>query len=343
MKKELPIGMPRITCALHHAYPLSILAISDDYLPWFYSHYIQMEYETDHKYRFNFYRYPHYLVSVSPWLQIQMMHHNVVRRAYKNAVDFVKDAINENLYIQMDVDEFYIPHKELYNRHHYTRELLIYGYDSLNQTLKTLGFNAEGNYTSNNVSFRQFEEAHINSISNNEQDCRVFMFRYIDNAQYEFDLNAVLEQLQDYLYAVNTSKRFRSLAPVKNYAYGLATYRVIQNYLLFKADNASDINRITFHTLWEHKKCMTERLNFLEQHGFLSSSFGLQMAYESVEKKTQQLRAMSFKYVLTKDTAIVERMVELINIIASEEKQILVRVCAALKSGMEGINNSNTV
>lgn len=336
MKKKLPIGMPRITCALHHAYPLSILAISDDYLPWFYSHYIQMEYETDHKYRFNFYRYPQYLVSVSPWLQIQMVHHNVVRRAYKNTVDFIKDAINEDLYVQMDVDEFYIPGKELYNRRHYTRELLVYGYNSQNQTFKTLGFNAEGNYTSNNVPFRQFEEAHINSISRNEQDCRVFMFKYVDNAHYEFDLDAVLEQLQDYLYAVNTSKRFRSFAPVKNYAYGLATYRVIQSYLLFRAKNVSDINRLIFHTLWEHKKCMQERLNFLEQHGFLSSSFGLQIAYEGVKKETEKLRAMSFKYALTKDTAIVERMIELINIIASEEKQILERVCDALKGGKEG-------
>ena len=335
MKKELPIGMPRITCALHHAYPLSILAISDDYLPWFYSHYIQMEYETEEKQRFNFYRYPKYHLSVSPWLQTQIVHHNVIRKAYKKPVDFVIDAIDDGLYVQMDVDEFYIPHKELYHNHHYTRELLIYGYDTHNQTLTTIGFDAKGNYTSSEVPFSDFEQAHINSISRNEQDCRVRMFKYLDHAYYEFDLEIMLEQLQDYLYAVNTSQRFRSFARVKNYAYGLATYRVIQKYLSFAAKNASDINRLIFHTLWEHKKCMQERLNFLEQHGFLSPSFALSMAYEGIKKETEKLRAMSFKYVLTKDAEIPGRMTKLIDIIASDEKSILDRVCDALKNEEE--------
>ncbi len=341
MKKELPIGMPRITCALHHAYPLSILAISDDYLPWFYSHYIQMEFQTDEKQKFNFYRYPKYHMAVSPWLQTQIVHHNVIRKAYKKIVDFVIDAIDEDLYVQMDVDEFYIPNKALYHSRHYTRELLIYGYDAPNQTLTILGFDAKGNYTSSEVPFFNFEQAHINSISRNEQDCRVRMFKYLDNAYYEFELEVVLEQLQDYLYAVNTSKRFRSFSRVKNYAYGLATYRVIQNYLSFFAKNASDINRLIFHTLWEHKQCMQERLHFLEQHGFLSSSHALSMAYAGVKKETEKLRAMSFKYVLTKDAAILGRMIELINIIALEEEAILDRVCDALKTIIKARRRNN--
>ena len=86
---------------------------------------------------------------------------------------------------------------------------------------------------------------------------------------------------------------------------------------------------------------MQERLHFLEQHGFLSPSLALSMAYEGVKKETERLRAMSFKYVLTKDTSILGRMTKLINIIALEEEAILDRVCDGLKTTIKAGRRNN--
>ena len=329
MEKILPIGNPPIICALHHAYPLSILSQSDDYLPWFYSHYIQVE--VDSKWRFNFYRYPKYHMAVSPWLQTQILHRNVVRRAYKRNIDFVKDCLDENLYVQIDIDEFYLSNKENYRKIHYTRELLVFGYDLSKKVFNTVGFGSNGVFTESQIGLQELEQGILEAVPSEEIDCRVRLFRYIKNAQYNFDLKVILEQLQDYFYSVNTSQKFQSFARVKNYIYGMATYGFLREYIKFLTENIRTIDIILFHTLWEHKECMKNRLFYLETNGYLDCSKGLSRKFKEIVDAAYVVKVLSIKFYTQQRDIYLHRILSRIDWIEHQEKSVLELVCRELE------------
>lgn len=340
MGKILSIGNPPIICALHHAYPLSILASYDDYLPWFYSHYIQVEYprelnpENEVK-RFNFFRWPFYSLSISPWLQIQNLHRNIVDKANNNIIRFISECIDDDYYIRIDVDEFYISEKSNFHESHYTRELLIYGYDEPQEEFSSIGFDHHGVFASFKISFSDLEKAyHSADLKYGNDKCRVFLFRYITEATYNFDLVLVFEQIRDYLFSVDTSERYRifqdptfrsyrtSEGPI-NHAYGMETYKHLKYYLESLTAQDLQINRISFQALWEHKKCMHSRLKYMEDCEFLDQNEGFSINYSEIEQKSNMLRLMAFKYDVTENEALKKRMIDLLGQIAEQESVIL--------------------
>ena len=111
-EKHLPIAVSPISCLQYLSYPLNILANDDDYLPWFYSNYIQLIWNKDLSPLLTFY----YHGDVPDcrnilWIDYQDFHKNIFALNNIDICSFIVNSINEGWYFYTSYDEFYIPDK----------------------------------------------------------------------------------------------------------------------------------------------------------------------------------------------------------------------------------------
>ena len=111
--KILPIAEPPVRCFLYDAYPLSILATHTEYLPWFYSNYIQI---CCYK---NFIERDEVFLEFfgpnqachSPWLKSQRLSRDAILKNKVDIVEFIISNIDNNYYFYGFASAYFIPNR----------------------------------------------------------------------------------------------------------------------------------------------------------------------------------------------------------------------------------------
>ncbi|KWX81043.1 hypothetical protein AMQ84_01250, partial [Paenibacillus riograndensis] len=106
--------------------------------------------------------------------------------------------------------------------------------------------------------------------------------------------------LRDYLYERDTSNRYRAfegpLPGSDDRTWGLEVYSS-----LIRAINQIKISPVTLrslHALYEHKRLMTMRVNYLYSNKFIESSSKLIGFFEQIENESLLIRNLFIKYSL---------------------------------------------
>ena len=134
MKKQLPLNEPPIKTYYHHALALSILATRDDFLPWFYSNYIQLH-VWDGKYDFyEPWTHSGHIAVFCPLLYIRVIDRDLVGQMCGSIVSFIKGCIEKDYYVRLKIDEFFIPDTVLYQREHGPHLALVKSHFQLKQS-----------------------------------------------------------------------------------------------------------------------------------------------------------------------------------------------------------------
>ena len=329
MKKILPIATPPVIGYLHHAYPLSILANWTAYLPWFHSNYIQLycpqnlqNLRGQRTMKFNFYRRPDQRASFSPYLKVQLLDRDLIFNSLKDIVPFIMACIDKGYYVQPMVNEYFLPDSVAYQQKHLVHETLIYGYDK--QTFIGIGYNKQGDYATYHIAFSELEQAIVQADLTHHYDSEgLRLFKYASHKKYNFDIHLVQEQLTDLLYARNTSQRFRMLANPDGGAYGLATYECLKHFLASFLYPPFSFDIRPAHILWEHKKCMVDKLKYMENHGYLKSEYGFSTEYGELARNTGMVRMMLLKFKITRNPDLIHRVLSSLGKIAEAEKILL--------------------
>lgn len=330
--KELSLADPPIIVRLHIAYPLAILLQDDDCLPWFYSHYIQLLCIDDVESHYNIdFSFDDTGVEWSGcyWLSSMMMN-KVMLDANKIALrDFIKSSIDQEYYVYTHADDYYIPHRESFQIEHYRHVILIFGYHEEDQSYDIIGFDEKGQYRTSKVSYDTFDQAYP---MDSPYDPLVLL-RKRQSGHYDFDCQLVAEQLDDYLNSRNPIERHRIFRnPGKDYVYGMTVYKRLRRYLerLMLEDIWCDFRNL--HLVWEHKKCMLRRIQYMIEHGYLSSNMGYDMDYEVIERKSVKMRNMMMKFAARKDPHIIQRIMDMLDTMVEDERVILTRILEEIRN-----------
>ena len=145
-KVLLPLNIrPPITSYLNNAFPLAILSTDDQYEPWFYSNYIQLfAPRVYHEGRFNFYVHKAQPAIVSPLLDTQRFDRAIIEFANASVTDFLSNCLQRGWYVQLYLDEYFIPVRASYGNSHFVHEVLVYGEDSDSKLFTVLGYTERG-------------------------------------------------------------------------------------------------------------------------------------------------------------------------------------------------------
>lgn len=337
MDKKLPIIVPPIKAFVYNAYILAIILQHENVWEWFYNNYIHLYFDTKEiDDPFNFY-YTDYSGSLwnarNTWLEYEEIERNFLSFMNIDLVDVVKFYIDNNWYIELYWDEFFVPNGLTQGKIHFWHRTLIYGYDDIEKIVYTYGYKNNSNYESCVVSYSDFRKSYYSDFNCNTSR-PIYLMKFNSEKQFKFDIINVLNQISDYLCSKDLTEPNRNnFNKNKDIKFGFATYESIINHYAKKSSNKNQkISYMPLYVLYEHKKTMLSRLKFLQNNKYIQSHNTYIKDYEIIVKNASILGPLFFKYIYTNNKTLLDKLISKIGEIKDLEKIVLEKLLFELNN-----------
>ena len=266
---------------------------------------------------------------------------------HRDLIDCMITHINGGSYLCVFLDEYYLPGKKAFGIYHAIQPTLIYGYDHDLKRVKVVGFDANQIFGRLTFDFdtvvRAYEQAKCKLAElTNEQRSLVDVIRPRRfEVAYPFSMSRFLTELNDYISASCHSPHFYleaagrfsfgvetwEAALAQGVHFGLGVYRDIDDGLNNLLRNKHVMDYKQMHLLFEHKKGLYDRLNFVASTFINQAAFQQFLAdYESIVKRLQLARLKFLKYVYSGNSNILREVIDGVTTAAQDELALLPRI-----------------
>ncbi|WP_336783233.1 hypothetical protein [Paenibacillus illinoisensis] len=279
--------------------------------PWLFSNFIQLRYVLD----WELYCYDNHdiVVETCPFIKKYTVPRELVNSKWEFFSEFIKDCINNDIYIWCHLDRFYIPSQSDYQKKSHFHETLIYGYDD--NKIFIADNLANGKYSTADCKYHEIEDAYNSVKSEYDFVTRIIMLKKKVEDNYVLNIDQVKDGLQRLLYS---KPSFDPINCNVSSIYGLDVYKHMLSRFEHHKHKINKIDIRPFHLFWEHKKVMNLRLKYMVGKGLISDQHSSVEGYVDLENKLMILRNLVLKYNLTLNK-------ELLDKIESEVRYVLTR------------------
>jgi len=334
----LPLGKPEVITYLHHAYPLSVAALEPAFCEnWLFNNYLQLRCRrglvgASAVTEFDFWLLPGHFTDWGGRLRMPQIPAELLWRSRGEIVGGVARALERELYVQIPVDEFYLPCRAAYGKRHYVHELFVFGCDRAAREVCVLGFDERLEFGVQRVGFAEFEDAvALADLSQHYDRGGVRLYHACGSAEYREDFLWVTELLGDYLAARDSSRRFRTLRPVDpGFLYGIAVHDELAGFFASAAAEPGAMDIRPLQLVWEHKRLMFTRLRRLAQMGPLAGEAAQIEQYALVVERANAVRLLGLKYFVANRSTLLGRIADGLREVARMERGLLVPILARL-------------
>jgi hypothetical protein len=285
--KELPLASSPIHGYMMYSYHLAVTFTHVPAWPWFYGNFVQLQCDPSQlnlEKRLKFSQVPkgeiHFTEGTSRHNPFLAKSAQFTKAALDESgvpiSEFVIEKLNEGCYVETFVDEYYIP--ALFNGGdtHFRHRLLIFGYDDrANGAFKIVGYDKNKAYRRLECTYADLNRA-FNAVEPQWFEMTK-LFKPISDASCPsaFEVERFRHLVRDYLSGTNTlldPDLHGDGSGGDGLWYGVDCYRFLETYAtraLEKGTARPDIRG--FHMFLEHKKCMWERLQWMQRRGYLAA------------------------------------------------------------------------
>lgn len=216
-----------------------------------------------------------------------------LRYAHKYCLEFIKAMIDDEMYVYYSfVDDFYLPGKSWYGTRHMHHDGIICGYDDNDETVSIAAYDVNWVYRLIRVPQKSFLEGVQSSLCA-KQYGSLTAYKIKDNTDVELDESKILEGLKEYV----DSNFDRYPATGYGYVLGVVVHDYLAKYIDKLKDGSIPYEKMDWRALrpvWEHKKCMLERIQAVENKNGWSNE--LSERYAPVVEKANRIRMMYAVY-----------------------------------------------
>jgi hypothetical protein len=258
----LPVAKPSIVTYTHHAYPLAIAQAypgGDRYLVGSFLQLYTRRNKAGNALHIDFYAYNGYYPEC-PFVEKIYETEESLSHYGASPVEQICAILDKGFYVEIIVDEYYIPIKAAYKRFHFHHQNLIYGYMPDSRVFLVQGFNSEGHYTDSTVRYEDMAAAAA-------QSCNVRRYAVKQLRQEEaaavYQPDKARRLLGDFIASrcsVGARDPLQRDVPVRK-AYGMATYDVAAE--LVECSNGKTIDLRPWCLFYEHKQQVRRLAQFL--------------------------------------------------------------------------------
>lgn len=339
MKKILPIYNTPIIGYMEDVHPLSVLLTCKRTFEWFYMNYIQLSFQ-DPKIFINqplkFFKPDlstgDVWTATNSWIKYETITKDMIYCFSYKISDFIKYAVNQNKYITINLDEFYVSYRMQYHNTHYIHDTFINGYDDEKNIFYGIAYVGDPPiYKEFTVKMSEVEEAfyHNNSPYFNTRTVKMLS---IDLTKfYEFNITNFVKQIRNYIECVNLKEKYYEEINVyenENMGFGLDIYNKLIDYMEEYKENTAVA---LFQVLIEHKKVMIDRLKFLEVNQY-ANNLGIYMEeYEELLEIAQSIKMSFLKYLKRRNQIILQGIYNRFKVMRDKEKKILTDLITRLQ------------
>ena len=240
-----------------------------------------------------------------------------------NIVNFMKEQIDNNNFVSFIIDRYFfrkLGYKQMNSQH----EIMIYGYDDINQ-LFYIGDNSNtGKYEIDmQCTFAELTQAY-DTIHGT-----IYLFKVEKNNDYNLDIKQITEALDLYINPNRNTIIYNNPKPC---VFGVDIYDEFEQYYDYVA-NTGDYSHFNngVSVLYDHKKLMKFRLKYLTENNIISNN-ELYNSYKDIEKKILLIRNRQIKYLITGNTDLLKRNVDDLKDIKEKEIFTLTQMIDELKT-----------
>lgn len=321
MREELPLVMPPINGLQYIANPLAIILNDEAGWAWFFSDYVQLIWYKEEKLLSFYNKYVNEIPTCIPCLEFQCLEKQFVIENM-DVIQFLIDAINEGWYIFSSYDEQYIPNTYGHlKKKCWYHDFMMQGYDLDKREFFFTIYTKRGKYERNVVEFDKFLEGFLNSRSNDFQFNRMNLFRRNKEYKFYFDKQELIKQIEYYIESTCEDVKYTVPYWHKEKVYGLDIYDYIIS--IFEEVDSSIRDKRMLYMLWEHKKCMQMRINYMISNKIIKENADLVAMFVNMEQKAEQLKLIQIKMCIKNDISLCKKIViELENMRELDEKSM---------------------
>lgn len=172
--------------------------------------------------------------------------------------------IRHNYYVNVCLNEYYVPDRYHYTESYYEHYNLFYGFDDYQRVYYVMGYGKLSTPVISKISYDVIDQNIITSQ-------HTVRYKYCTNevTQLQFNIKPVISSLYEYLHNVNSSEKVGNLITGENVLYGISILKNLTNTQNGKYNVRTD-KRIAF-LLLERSKIMEKRLNYLYENKYLKN------------------------------------------------------------------------
>lgn len=260
IKKLNVIENPYITSRASTAFQLGAIQSSPQYSDaWLCSEFINLRYLPEDKIRCDFLHKDFWFNKAKIFTR-QSLLFSKETLGFKSfdVIKYITSAIDFGKYVTGDFNAYYIPNKIEYQTINKRDTYLIYGYDCFNENFYLLGDTVNG-YLSHEVRFVDY----IKSISNRDDGMfNINIMEYNPDFLFKFSKEKLKNNLINYIYSQDSDVFYDVATPI----YGLAAIEKLKNDVLVDYGLGNILTDKSFIVLFEHKKLMLMRLQYLKEY-----------------------------------------------------------------------------
>lgn len=318
-------------CALHEQLNIEIELFygNNQYLPWKYMNYIQLFYKPQdwNTVYLDYFMFPRKGWDASynyacNFLDTEYDSLKYNQGLYPSVKEYMKSNLHNGVYLNLPMDEYYLVGSKNYNRKHNFHYNLVYGYDDIEEVFYFVGYKKLGKLSWFTLPYSSCEDSIFGE--------NVVKYRYnVNTIELKFDIDVVIQMLQDYLTGADSSKRMGNLLSQEDGCYGLNVFKEIGTTERGRELLFSD-NRLTY-VLFEHCSIMKERLKYMIEEGYIDTNVENQLLEQcnSMVNAAEKLKNVVIKnsFVYTYCDKIIQYLDELYEIEKEFYTNLLHHIC----------------
>lgn len=184
----------------------------------------------------------------------------------KKMTEYIYHKLQETFYMIISIDHYYVPLSANYHAVNHFHEVMIYGIDFLKRVYQIMAYGDKGNVIITEVGFKEFWK----SLDSNQI---MFVLGRLNPNYNRYEINKAIigKRIREYLDGINSENDIADIVPgqtVMNYGIDILCHLVHHEDDLYIFCND---NRLSY-ALYEHKKLMLQRMEYLEANGILGDS-----------------------------------------------------------------------
>ena len=242
------------------------------------------------------------------------------RFTYPHYKDIIKLMLDQGFYAYFTgVDDFYMPGKCWYGIRHIPHDGIICGYDDNDKTYSIAAYDI--NWLFNLIKIPQdcLIEG-LNACINNKEYGWLTAFKMKENTVVNLDEKMILRNLKVYTDQTVDKYPLDQDGGVE----GIAVHDFLVMYMDKLKDGTIPAEKVDWRTLrpvWEHKKCMLDRIKAIEEkHGWEPA---LSTKYESLVEDADRGRMMMAMFHRNQKFTLLDKMKNILLSLRERESEIL--------------------
>ena len=231
----------------------------------------------------------------------------------------IRNALDRGYYVTFShIDDYYIPGKTWYKERHFAHDGLICGYDQEKKTYSIFAYDKSWVYRTFEIPQSSFIKGMYSGISMG-LDTNIRGIKAKRDI-IELEPETIYKNIKLYLNNDIKSNPIDTDEKVK----GSAVHNYLYMYLdmLSKGEiKAEYADRRILRFVWEHKKCMFDRIRAVEN--YYHANHKLSVSYKNVVNKSDKARLLYAMFITNNKKEILESVKMLLKDFYEEERKIL--------------------